>query len=423
LSAPHANDPDKGNTYVWPKDQGAPTDVAGLKYSSDIEEVIMWSSIDPEDSRSYEERPTVATIPTRLAEAEIMEREDHDIKISDIEMKRSLAIRTVQPLVSVTCHIAQASNLKDFGDWIDYPARNGSIIRLSTFAEVEQQTHWNNVTVGIYDNPVWKVAPDDPESLVGIFLYKIFPIKEHHAVFHLETCLISSYWWMSEASLAYVSDPPRRRLTPGIPHLTSSGVPMMKRNLRPIIVNPANITSLNSINYKMSSTSHLAPALAMICADALSALPYIQMGKWHGIPRQERPSSWSHYTITQMYTGFGYGSTDTPSKLAAAVIVAYCVISLVFVTYIIVTGHTSIAWNSAMELIVLALQSKEPDSLGHVSVGLDSMETFRRTVGIRVNTVPVRNTGETRERLELIFEHDKDAEKRGLTKVVRNRAY
>lgn len=76
-----------------------------------------------------------------------------------------------------------------------------------------------------------------------------------------------------------------------------------------------------------------------------------------------------------------------------------------------------------MELIVLALQSKEPDGLGHVSVGLDSMDTFRRTVGIGVNTVPVGDTGETRERLELVFEHDNDGEKRGLTKVARNRAY
>lgn len=76
-----------------------------------------------------------------------------------------------------------------------------------------------------------------------------------------------------------------------------------------------------------------------------------------------------------------------------------------------------------MELVVLALQSKEPDDLGHVSVGLDSMDTFRRTVGIRVNTVPVGDTGERRERLELVFEHDNDGEKRDLTKLVKNRAY
>jgi hypothetical protein len=214
----------------------------------------------------------------------------------------------------------------------------------------------------------------------------------------------------------------------------------MKTNLRPIIINPANIRSLNTKYFTTNTTnttSYSQLVLAMVWADALSQLPYMQLEKirqdlvWgdrlkqtHSWTENHDPrGSWSHFTITDKIFGFGYGSTDTPSKLAVAVITAYCLISLLFVAYIITTGHTSIAWNSAMELIVLALQSKEPDSLGHVSVGLDSMETFRRTVGIRVNTVPVRNTGETRERLELIFEHDKDAEKRGLTKVVRNRAY
>ena len=118
-----------------------------------------------------------------------------------------------------------------------------------------------------------------------------------------------------------------------------------------------------------------------------------------------------------------FNSNQIKSKLAAAVITTYSLMSLLFVAFIINTGHTSISWDSAMELVVLALQSKEPDDLGHVSVGLDSMDTFRRTVGIRVNTVPVGDTGERRERLELVFEHDNDGEKRDLTKLVKNRAY
>lgn len=214
-------------------------------------------------------------------------------------------------------------------------------------------------------------------------------------------------------------------MIPGIPHLTSSGAPMMKSNLRPIIIDLTNISSLNSELFPINASDWRAPALAMVWADALSALPYIQYETIEGISSEhpELLSSWSYYANTDMFTGFGYGSTDTPSKLAAAVITTYCLMSLLFVAYTINTGHTSIAWDSAMELIVLALQSKEPDGLGHVSVGLDSMDTFRRTVGIGVNTVPVGDTGETRERLELVFEHDNDGEKRGLTKVARNRAY
>lgn len=39
---------------------------------------------------------------------------------------------------------------------------------------------------------------------------------------------------------------------------------------------------------------------------------------------------------------------------------------------------------------------KEPDGLSHVSVDLDSMETLRRSFGIRVDTVPIGDTGGTR---------------------------
>jgi hypothetical protein len=94
-----------------------------------------------------------------------------------------------------------------------------------------------------------------------------------------------------------------------------------------------------------------------------------------------------------------------------------------YIGYIIITGHASIAWNSPTELIMLALQSKEPGDLGHVSVGVDSMDTLRKGVGIRVSTVEIKGTGETKEKLELVFEDDDGDEKRGLTKVVRNRAY
>jgi hypothetical protein len=164
-----AKDSDKGYTYIWPTDQPVPPPYRNVS-RNEIEEVIMWSSFEPErPPQSYENRPVVATIPTNLAAAEVMSAEISNLVST---MQRSKAICAVQPLVSTTCHVVGAYNLKDFGDWIDYAARNGSIIRLSTFAEVEQ-THWSNLTLGYFDNappPLWKVAPDDPESLIGIFL-------------------------------------------------------------------------------------------------------------------------------------------------------------------------------------------------------------------------------------------------------------
>jgi hypothetical protein len=69
------------------------------------------------------------------------------------------------------------------------------------------------------------------------------------------------------------------------------------------------------------------------------------------------------------------------------------------------------------------LQSKEPSNIGSISVGVDSTRTLRRNVGIRVSTIDIGDLGRTKEKLELVFEHDEETKKRALTKVVRNRAY
>ena len=87
--------------------------------------------------------------------------------------------------------------------------------------------------------------------------------------------------------------------------------------------------------------------------------------------------------------------------------------------YIIVTDHTCVAWDSATELILLALQSKTPDHLGAISVGIDSVNTLRQSVGIRVS----RNAETAEEKLELVFARDEDIAKRSLRKIERNKAY
>jgi hypothetical protein len=77
-------------------------------------------------------------------------------------------------------------------------------------------------------------------------------------------------------------------------------------------------------------------------------------------------------------------------------------------------GAASTAWNSGVELIALALQSKRPDHLGHVGAGIDSMRTLGEGVGIRVNKD---------DQVELVFANDRDFETRGLRKLQRNAEY
>jgi hypothetical protein len=174
---------------------------------------------------------------------------------------------------------------------------------------------------------------------------------------------------------------------------------------------------------------------AMCLAAALSRAPahivhnngngYLDLFMVWGYTRSEIDSSapYTTFTIIETIDGYGYGATDISTRLSVAVMIAYCLITLIYISYTIITGHTSIAWDSPTELMMLALQSKEPNHLGHISVGLDSMDTFRQGVSIRVNTVNIGDTGETREKLELVFDHDEETEKRGLTRVVPNKAY
>lgn len=365
---------------------------------------------------------SVATLPTNLAASQaLMEFSPFPNDPKFLSAELSAVINTYQPLVSSTCHNFNSSQ----DGWTYYVMRNGSVDRLKTISELNmpilRHSEYN------YTAPIWLTAPDNLASLV-VVLPQNKTLQDGSKYYHGSTCTLSSYWWRTDAFLKVMPDPYRLRLSVKQPDLTDTGTIKTTSSLRPITVNPSDIESLNSANFTFDI--HNSPImLAAVWVATLALVPSQQYdeiaksGRKLNISDAEENASNAKYTVTTLSHGFGYGPTDTASKLSAAVIATYCLISLLFVAYIIITGHTSIAWDSAMELIVLALQSKEPDSLGHVSVGLNSMDTFRKTVGIRVNRVPVGDTGETREILELIFEHDEDTEKRGLTKVVRNRAY
>ncbi|KAI8931208.1 hypothetical protein NX059_011557 [Plenodomus lindquistii] len=210
-------------------------------------------------------------------------------------------------------------------------------------------------------------------------------------------------------------------------------------NLTPITIDVASIPSLYSIDFSewMWSTSDFGAKLAMQALFLAELARYpgqsidsplgidedLVIGHGVSTPTKDDPSSSPSFKIESSELGYGYGSSQVSVQLAVAVIVTYCLITLTYLTYINVTGHTSLAWNSATELIMLALQSRNPGDLGHISVGLDSMETFRKSVGIRVATVGVGDAGEMRERLELVFEHDRGNERVGLKKLERNKAY
>jgi hypothetical protein len=405
--------PAKGSNYLWPSFENGKHNQYAF-----VDELVMWSSRYSYDY--HYDVPIVVTLPTDLAAWDIVIRcticpvDTAKDPTENEEINGSVGIRTFQPIVSSTIY---------------YPARNGSLEHLSSFLET-QKTFWHGLTEETFKlaSPVWMAAPDDPESLVVVLLsYNDGSDGSGNGLkYTLVSCSISSYWWLTDASLEFVSKPLRFRLEVKAPPLAPSGALAKTSDMRRITFDLTNMEFLRSIEFTVNVLYNTPAALPMYWISVLGALPLswsVSHLRSSDATEMQSPPSGASYTVTSMLYGFGYGSTDTPSKLALAVITAYCLISFLFIAYIITTGHTLIAWDSAMGPIVLALQFKEPDGLGHVSVGLDSMDTFRRTVGIRVNTVPVGDTSETREKLELIFEHDKDAGKRGLIKAVRNKAY
>jgi hypothetical protein len=94
--------------------------------------------------------------------------------------------------------------------------------------------------------------------------------------------------------------------------------------------------------------------------------------------------------------------------------VTYCIVTAANIVYTLATGSTSTAWNSGIELLAFALQSRKPGHLGDTGVGIDSIKSFKEGIGIRFNQ---------EDELELVFAHDCNINKRGLRKLERNVEY
>lgn len=278
--------------------------------------------------------------------------------------------------------------------------------------------------------PFWSASPEPGStSLIGTFLhydinycpalnisekdpYRISEMftnerkESTSSCLYLLTCTVSSYWELSLDTL--VENDATLMAHTSRTSVAEFGIPKYQF---PITINVDGIPSFNNGNFsKMFWTPPYEPLLSIVFAGALSAVPqalveYRDYSKVEGLLPLE-------FKVTQY--GYGYGTSSTSVRLSLAVITTYCVITVAYISYLWITGTTSTAWNSAVEYVVLALQSKRPDHLGHTSVGIDSVNTLREGIGIRVNED---------DKLELVFAHDRDIGTRNLQKIVPNKAY
>lgn len=267
--------PAKGSNYLWPSFENGKHNQYAF-----VDELVMWSSRYSYDY--HYDVPIVVTLPTDLAAWDIVIRcticpvDTAKDPTENEEINGSVGIRTFQPIVSSTCHKVSSGCYDGLGEWIYYPARNGSLEHLSSFLET-QKTFWHGLTEETFKlaSPVWMAAPDDPESLVVVLLsYNDGSDGSGNGLeYTLVSCSISSYWWLTDASLEFVSKPLRFRLEVKAPPLAPSGALAKTSDMRRITFDLTNMEFLRSIEFTVNVLYNTPAALPMYWISVLGALP------------------------------------------------------------------------------------------------------------------------------------------------------
>ncbi|KAF1995175.1 hypothetical protein P154DRAFT_538977 [Amniculicola lignicola CBS 123094] len=117
-------------------------------------------------------------------------------------------------------------------------------------------------------------------------------------------------------------------------------------------------------------------------------------------------------------SGSGFSPSTLPVLLSLVVLTLYCLLVMAHMLQSGVAGVTSTAWDSAAELVTLALRSRYPRHIGHTSVGIGTVGTSNEAVGIR---------NDLRDEVEIMFrrdvERDRGAKGTEVGFVEMNRAY
>ncbi|KAJ8110839.1 hypothetical protein OPT61_g6423 [Boeremia exigua] len=359
------------------------------------------------DSNSTVET-SIATIPTILSTLQLVANSrfigEHGFDSPYIASAKPANARwtsyTSQPFVMVKCSDTQS---KKHAENAYYIRNNGSQSPLHDTANLLEPylSKYANRTNAIVP-PLWLTSPDSSKNLLMVILGP-------QEASWLLICTIAAFWHKTSTTMVLLNFDATIYTKP-----LESGEYLGKSSITEIIIDADFVSSLGLPC--MESNTRATGHLALCFAAALSWIPAsVQLVNGssginfevYNQSELNESSRLSTFEFIETIDGYGYGATDTPIYLSVAVMLTYCIITT----------------DSATELIMLALQSKEPAGLEHISVGLDSMETFRKGVGIRVSTLANDSTGQLVEKLELVFKDDEEARKRGLLKIELGKAY
>jgi hypothetical protein len=122
---------------------------------------------------------------------------------------------------------------------------------------------------------------------------------------------------------------------------------------------------------KFSYPTTLAGAFTL----ALSQVPTNILRSQSDATRKTMKAANNNMNAISRYTmhGYGYLEDSMAMRLSLTVISAYCFVIVAYVLYVLINGYVSTAWNSAIEVVSIALQSKQPyyADQGHTAAGID----------------------------------------------------
>jgi hypothetical protein len=365
---------------------------------------------------------TIATIPTLLSTRVL------NLLFIDAASNETTSIELPRPVVAAQCRtITKPKASSPIIYSLDDGGSEGTI---SSFKDlIKQHLDLSNSTDTLVDSlpPIWGTSPepgsssyvvnfitDDCASSSGSKPYPISALLNNQnqttgSCLTCMTCTVAAYWEMSEHELIG-SDGGLRQVRTAPLQKVGFRAP---QDARLITIDWDALPSFRSARFSnLALSSNASLTLAVSLSTVISEI------SWQDRPppsdlSSEDDQQTQHY-ISKVAHGYGYGTSSTSVRLSLVVITTYCIVTVAYITYMLVSGHTSTAWNSATELIVLALQSKPTEYLRHTSVGMNSMQTYREAVGIRVNDS---------KRLELVLSNDSNVRARKLRRVVPNVAY
>lgn len=337
--------------------------------------------------------------------------------------RANFTMRAYQPVVQVVC--LPYNRTTDMQKNVHYVSDDNELQAFATLAELyDRAENEPRLSPGEisdeYSRPIWMRSPHKGSSaIVGVFLSPPSRAEEP-----CKACTIFSSWRKLETT---VSSGERGLLLESAfehnqsPH-TDRRIPIQfdlddvkSVNTQSFTLDLIDLTSgwANRTRLRLQKRQHES-ILSNAFAAALSKIPQLPVN-WDRFDHTQTdfPST-TAFEINMLVRGYGYGIRSTSVLLSVAIITTYCIIALIYVVYILATGTSSTAWTSSIELVALALQSQRSKHLRHTSTGIDSIQTFREEVGIRVNE---------QDELELVFANDSGTDTRTLRKLKQNKAY